>query len=156
MILREAGPEDENGIANILKESYNIDTLEEGAKVFMEEVQKGHHYIVAEETGKIVGLVTWTMHDLPKHELAELNRIAVLPAFRGKGVARQLFDRIIASLEEFYKSHGRKLRKLYLLTHASNNGAQEFYKKIGFKHETTIKEHYYKGEDEYVFSMFFE
>ena len=49
----------------------------------------------------------------------------------------------------------RELRKLYLLTHADNIRAHKFYGKLGFKHETTLKQHYYKDKDEYVYSMFF-
>lgn len=155
MKIRKATIQDKEGIAKVLKESYNIKTLEEGAEVFEQERIKGHNYIVAEENGKIVGLVTWTIHDLPKHELAELNRIAVLPEMRGKGAAQQLFNALIEDAKKFYSSKGHRLRKLYLLTHASNKRAQTFYEKLGFKHETTLKEHYYKGEDEYMYSMFF-
>lgn len=156
MKIRKAILKDKEGIGNVLKQSYNIKTIEEGMQIFEEEQKKRHNYIVAEEDGKIVGIVTWTVHDLPKHELTELNRIAVLPEMRGKGAAQQLFDELVKDAQEFYKTKGYKLRKLYLLTHASNKRAQTFYEKLGFKHETTLKEHYYKGEDEFVYSIFFK
>ena len=156
MKIRNAKLDDVKGIANILKKSYNIDTLEEGKKVFLDEIEKEHHYIIAEETEKILGIVTWTMHDLPKHQLAELNRIAVLPECKGKGIAKLLFEDLIKNCQEFYKGHESKLRKLYLLTHESNKRAHGFYEKMGFKHETTLKNHYYKDDDERVYSMFFE
>ena len=63
-----------------------------------------------------------------------------------------------ASLKDaksFYRKHRLKARKLYLMTHADNTRAQKFYEKLGFKHETTLKEHYYEGKDEMVYSMFF-
>jgi len=59
-------------------------------------------------------------------------------------------------MREFYNIKGFKLRKLFLQTHVSNVRAQNFYKKIGFFHEATLKDHYYNGEDEMIFSMFFE
>ncbi len=96
------------------------------------------------------------MHGLPKHQLAELDRIAVLPEYRGKGVERMLFKRLLEEAGNAYKEAGSKLRKLYLLTHASNARAQAFYKKLGFSHESTLKSHYYDGEDELVFSMFID
>lgn len=155
MKLRKARLSDAKGIANVLVKSYNIRGLKEGVEVFKNEAKKSHHYIVAEENGKIIGIVTWLMHGFPKHQLAELDRIAVLPEYRGKGVSHKLFDALVKDAKSFYKKNKSKLRKLYLLTHADNARAQKFYEKLGFKHETTLKQHYYKGRDEYVYSVFF-
>src|SRR3989338_10469323 len=142
MKIRKATLKDAKGIANVLVQSYNIKDLKEGIFVFKNEVKKNHHYIVAEESGKIIGIVTWLIHGLPKHQLGELDRIAVLPEYRGKGVARELFDALIRDAKSFYKKNKSKLRKLYLLTHADNIRAHKFYEKLGFKHETTLKQHY--------------
>lgn len=155
MIIRKAKPSDAKGIANVLVQSYNIKDLKEGIDTFKNEVKKQHNYIVAEDKGKIIGIVTWLMHGLPKHQLAELDRIAVLPAYRGKGIAQKLFQALIKDAKSFYKKNSSKLRKLYLLTHADNVRAHKFYEKLGFKHETTLKQHYYKDKGEYVYSMFF-
>ena len=156
MKIRKAKSKDTKGIANVLVQSYNIKDLKEGISVFKNETKKNHNYIVAEENGKIIGIVTWLMHGLPKHQLCELDRIAVLPEYRGKGVARQLFTALIKDAKALYKKNKSKLRKLYLLTHADNIRAHKFYEKLGFKHETILKQHYYKDKDEYVYSMFFE
>ena len=119
MKITKALLKDGKGIANVLVKSYNIKDIMEGVDVFKNETSRQYHYIIAEDKGKVIGLVTWVMHGLPKHELFELDRIAVLPEYRGKGIA------------------------------------QKFYEKLGFKHETTLKEHYYQGKDELVYSMFF-
>ena len=156
MKIRNATTKDAKGIANVLVQSYNIQNIAEGISVFNNESKKSHRYIVAEENKKILGIVTWLMHGLPKHQLAELDRIAVLPECRGKGVAKKLFEALIKDSKSFYKKNNSKLRKLYLLTHADNTRAQKFYEKLGFKHETTLKEHYYKGKDEFVYSIFFD
>ena len=155
MKIRKATVKDAKGIANVLVQSYNIKNLKEGIEVFKNEIKKNRNYIIAEEKGKIIGLVTWLMHGLPKHQLCELDRIAVLPEYRGKGIARKLFDALIKDAEQSYKKNKSRLRKLYLLTHADNKRAQKFYEKLGFKHEATLKQHYYKDKDEYVYSMFF-
>ena len=155
MKVRKSAPKDTKGIANVLVQSYNIKDLKEGIFVFKNEVKKNHNYIVAEESGKIIGIVTWLMHGLPKHQLCELDRIAVLPEYMGKGVARELFDALVKDAKTFYRKKKLRLRKLYLLTHADNTRAHKFYEKLGFKHETTLKQHYYKDKDEYVYSMFF-
>ncbi|HZX45039.1 MAG TPA: GNAT family N-acetyltransferase [Candidatus Nanoarchaeia archaeon] len=155
MMIRDATSMDARGIGAVLKECYNIASVEEGVLVFNSETAKGHHYIVAEDNGKIVGLTTWLMHGLFRHQLCELDRIAVLADYRGKGAAKALFDALVVSADAFYKKHGFKLRKLYLLTHADNLQAQRFYEKMGFSHETTLKSHYYDGKDEFVYSRFF-
>jgi|SRR3989338_1819953 len=156
MKIRKAKSKDARGIANVLMQSYNIKSLKEGMDAFKSEIKKNHNYIVAEDNGKTIGIVTWLMHGLPKHQLAELDRIAVLPEYSGKGVARKLFQTLIKDAKSFYKKNKSELRKLYLLTHADNIRAQKFYEKLGFRHETTLKSHYYKNKDEYVYSMFFE
>ena len=155
MKVRKATLRDAKGIADVLVRSYNIKTLKEGIDVFKVEVKKFHNYIVAEDSGKIVGIVTWVVHGLDKHQLCELDRIAIIPQYRGTGVALKLFEALIKDAKSYFKSNKSKLRKLYLLTHADNVKAHKFYEKLGFKHETTLKEHYYKNKDEFVYSMFF-
>ena len=156
MKFRKATSKDAKGISEVLVKNYNIKDLKEAIGVFKNETKKLHNYIVADDNGKIAGIVTWAAHRLPKHQLCELDRIAVLPEYQGKGVAKNLLNALFKDAKEYYKKHGQKLRKLYLLTHDHNKRAHRFYEKVGFKHETTLKEHYYKGKDELVYSMFFK
>lgn len=155
MRIRKAKFKDAKGIANVLVNSYNVKDINEGINVFKSESAKEQHYLVAEEKGKIIGIVTWLMHGLPKHQLAELDRIAVLPEYRGKGIAKPLFEAMVKDAKLFYKKRKSKLRKLYILSHYDNIRAHRFYEKLGFTHETTLKAHYYENKDEYVFSRFF-
>ena len=157
MQYRKAKPEDASGIGLVLKESYNIDSVKEGEAVFSSEISKGHQYIVAvDDSGKTVGIATWLSHGLPKHGLFELDRIAILPKFRGKGIAKDLFAALIADAQRWYRARRAKARKLYILTHAENKRAQEFYKKMGCLHEAILPKHYYDNTDEYVFSLFLD
>tara|TARA_Y100000310_G_scaffold281722_1_gene302395 strand:- start:31528 stop:31995 length:468 start_codon:yes stop_codon:yes gene_type:complete len=155
MKFRKATLKDAKGIANVLIQSYNIEDSKEGTSVFKAETKKSYKYIVADNGKEIAGIVTWVVHGLPKHQLCELDRIAVLPEYRGKGVAKKLFNALVGDAKSYYKKHNQKLRKLYILTHADNKRAHKFYEKLGLKHETTLKEHYYKNKDEFIYSMFF-
>lgn len=155
MMLRKATQDDVDQIAGVLVSFYNMDDIEEAKETFLSETKKDHVYIVAIVDNKIIGLVTWLMHGLPKHGLAELDRICLLPESRGKGVGKQLVEALIKDANQEYEKTGKKLRKLYLLTHADNTSAQSFYKKVGFSHEVTLKSHYYKDKDEFMFSIFF-
>ena len=155
ILLREATYHDKDQIAKVLLDFYNMKDADEAAQSFNNELDKDFHYIVAEEAGKIIGLVTWLMHGLPKHGLFELDRICILSEARGKGVGRKLVDKLIDNASKWYDKKGEKIRKLYLLTHEDNKNAHSFYEKVGFSHETTLKDHYYKGQDERVYVMFF-
>ncbi|HDD46338.1 MAG TPA: GNAT family N-acetyltransferase [Candidatus Aenigmarchaeota archaeon] len=155
MNVRCAKRTDARGIALVLFKSYNISCLKEGEDAFKNEIKRGYRYVVMEKDNKIIGAASWIMHGLPKHGLAELDRIALLPEFRGKGHAMKLFKFLLADIKQFYKNNDSRLRKLYLLTHEDNVRAQNFYKKLGFKKEAVLRDHFYKGKNEYVFSMFF-
>ena len=153
--LREASYDDKEQIAEVLLDFYNMNDRDEAIKSFTTELEKDFHYLVAEENGKIIGLVTWLMHGLPKHGLFELDRICILSDARGKGVGRMLVDRLIIDATKWYDKEGESIRKLYLLTHEDNKNAHVFYEKVGFFHDATLKDHYYKNQDERVYVMFF-
>ena len=155
IILKEATSEDEIQIANVLLDFYNMDNRDEAGNTFLSEIEKEFHYIVAIENGKIIGLVTWLMHGLPKHGLFELDRICILSTSRGKGIGAKLVDKLVEDASKWYKKNGGEIRKLYILTHENNTNAHVFYEKIGFYHEVTLKDHYYKDQDERVYTKFF-
>ncbi|MDO8480206.1 MAG: GNAT family N-acetyltransferase [Nanoarchaeota archaeon] len=153
--MRPAKASDAEGIAKVLKASYNLDTTDDAREAFLRERKQGRHFIVADINGKIAGFVSWYMHGLSKHGLVELDRIAVLPEYQGKGVSGHLFSALVDDAQNAYKKEGCRFRKLFLLTHESNKRAHAFYEKMGMKHETSLKSHYYDGEDERVYGMFF-
>jgi len=155
IVIKEATHDDKSQIAKVLLDFYNMSDLDEAINAFLSELEKDFHYIVAIENGKIIGLVTWFMHGLPKHGLFELDRICILSSSRGKGVGIKLVDSLVDDARKWYNKLGEDIRKLYLLTHEDNINAHAFYEKIGFKHETTLKDHYYDNKDERVYSMFF-
>ena len=155
ILLRKATYDDRHQIAEVLLDFYNMNDVDEAIQSFNNELDKDFHYIVAEEAGKIIGLVTWLMHGLPKHGFFELDRICILSEARGKGVGRKLVDKLIDNASKWYENESEKIRKLYLLTHEDNKNAHSFYEKVGFSHETTLKDHYYRDQDERVYAMFF-
>ena len=155
IIFKKATIDDKNEIAEVLLDFYNMNDLNEAINAFSSELEKHFHYLVAIEQDKIIGLITWLMHGLPKHGLFELDRICILSESRGKGIGSQLVDKLVDDAKGWYRQQGESIRKLYLLTHEDNINAHIFYEKIGFKHETTLESHYYGEKDERVYSMFF-
>ena len=155
MIYRKAKPKDAKGIANVLLKNYNIKDKQEALTIAKKEI-KDFNCIVAENKGRIVGISCWRIHGLLKHQLVQSVRLAIMPNLRGKRVATKLFETMVQDADKFYKANNQKIRKMYAFAHSSNKLAQKFYKDRGFIHEATLKDHYYKGEDEFVYSMFFE
>lgn len=155
VVYRKALAEDVDAAAVVLLKNYNIKNLEEAKEVYLEELSI-YNYLVADEDGKVVGVACWRMHGLPKHQLAECARVAILPKYKGGGVATELFGRVVRDADRFYKTHGSKLRKIYAYMHSSNKKAQEFFSGLGLIREAVLKDHYYKGEDEYIYSMFMD
>ena len=153
---RKATLKDAKQISSVLMDFYNMKNANEASEAFISEMEKDFHYIVALQYDAIIGLVTWLPHGLPKHGLFELDRICLLSEARGKGVGKDLINELIIDADKWYKSIGENIRKLYLLTHEDNVDAHIFYEKVGFDHETTLKDHYYKNQNERVYSKFFE
>ena len=156
IIIRKAKNTDASEIAAVLLDFYNMDDAAEAVHSFESEKNKDYNYIVALENEKIIGLITWLIHGLPKHGLFELDRICLLSESRGKGVGKKLVDALINDARTWFADQGSRIRKLYLLTHEDNTSAHIFYEKVGFTHETTLTGHYYDGKDERVYSLFFQ
>ena len=55
---------------------------------------------MADNDGRIAGIATWQMRGLPKHELCELDRIAVLKEFRGKVDGKVIAERLRGAIKE--------------------------------------------------------
>ena len=152
---RKATLKDADQISLVLIDFYNMKDAKEASETFISEMEKDFHYIAALKDDVIIGLVTWLSHGLPKHGLFELDRICLLSEARGKGVGKGLINELIISADKWYKSMWENIRKLYLLNHEDNVDAHVFYEKVGFVHETTLKDHYYKDQNERVYSKFF-
>ena len=153
--IRNATRSDSKEIGGVLLDFYNMYDTEEAIHAFETELEKDYHYIVALENEKIIGLITWLIHGLPKHGLFELDRICLLSESRAKGVGKKLVDALINDARSWYEDQGSRIRKLYLLTHEDNISAHIFYEKVGFTHETTLTGHYYDDKDERLYSIFF-
>ena len=152
---RKAEASDAEEVAEVLVENYNIKDKEEAKRVFIEELGM-YNYLVAIDGNKIIGIGCWRVHGLPKHALAEIGRVATLHSYQGKGNTTKILGKLVRDADKFYKSHNTKLRKVYAHVHSSNKKAQEFYERSGLIKEAVLKDHYYQGEDEYVYSMFMD
>ena len=137
--LRKATIKDISKVALVLNKSYNISSIKEGEEVFLEELKKNHTYLLAEKNSEILGITTYIIHGLPKHGLAELDRIAVMPNFRNLGIGKLLFAELINSLKNDYISKNSKLRKLFGLPDSSQNSFQQNLVESGDADSVTLE-----------------
>ena len=87
---REALLKDVDQICSVLIDFYNMQDIAEAEKAFLSEMEKEFHYIVATQNDKIIGLVTWVSHGLPKHGLFELDSCLLYtsPSPRDRSLSR--------------------------------------------------------------------
>lgn len=98
--------------------------------------------MVAESEERILGFLVYELLDDKLHIL----NMAVHPAYRRRGVGRQLVNRIIAKL-----SHHRRNR-ITLGVRETNLGAQLFFRSCGFRAVKVLRAHYPDtDEDAYWF-----
>lgn len=153
--VRLAKTSDSQAVAAVLLAAYNMANVSDAQATYLRELDMGHRYLVAEMKGVIAGITSWYLHGVPHHGLAELDRIAVLPEKRLNGAGSKLFYSLVTDAKLYYRQRGERLRKLFLLTHDDNEIAHALYRKVGMEKEVVLKDHYYDGRAEAVFSIFF-
>lgn len=87
---------------------------------------------VVETAGVVAGYaVFWSVLDQ-----GELGNVAVSPEWRRRGLARRLLDAVFARARE------RRIREVFLEVRVSNLGAQDLYRRYGFR-EVGRRRNYY-------------
>ena len=134
MIIRKMTREDIDAVVGVDNAAFS-DTWKEAT--FCEEIEKDYsHYFVCESDGEIIGYAgIWCIY-----ETAELIRIATVPKFRKRGIAKELMHKVL----ECAKTSG--CERMMLEVRKSNIPAQELYKKFRFD-EISVRKGYYNGED---------
>ena len=94
-------------------------------------------YLYAETDGEFSGILSATL----AYEEAEIENIAVSPAFRRKGVGKALVD----ALKE-------KCRLIFLLVKEDNSGAIGFYNSLGFR-QVGVRKGYYRGVNALILEL---
>lgn len=84
---------------------------------------------VAEESGKLVGLITFSVRDVVRYPkpIMEIDELFVGVSYRKHGVGR----RLVEQAEE--KARDLNCQNIYLETYLDNEPAQGLYEKMGYK-----------------------
>jgi ribosomal-protein-alanine N-acetyltransferase len=94
-------------------------------------------FLVTEQGGFVFGYIAGISSWREGHIIS----LAVLPAWRKKGIATQLVEEIC----EIFKKEGKKRVKLEV--RISNRAALSLYQRVGFEKKKIVRNYYENGED---------
>jgi ribosomal protein S18 acetylase RimI-like enzyme len=135
--IRPAVPEDAAGIVAVFTVivAERIHSAIESAwtveqeRRYLESLSgRGAIHIAVDESGEIVGLQIIDLWSSTLTSMAHVGQVGtfILPAWRTRGVGRQLWDVTLPF------ARGAGYRKLVIQVRASNTTAQAFYRRLGF------------------------
>lgn len=126
---------------------FNQEEIDAVPEMFDEYLQygtegSGYHFIVYREGNQILGYAIYGYRDLTEG-VYDLYWIAVDPNARKKGIGRAL----IAASEEAVRSEGGRMLIAETSGTAEYEATREFYVRVGYVNEATIKDFYKPGDD---------
>ena len=139
-VIRRMNREDLDAVTAIEEATFTIPWSRES---FRQELERNvaARYLVAETNGRVVGYAgAWVILDE-----SHITNIAVLEAFRGRGIGKQLTKALLQYLSNLGASYAT------LEVRVSNERAQGLYRRLGFVSVGKRKRYYEdNGEDAYL------
>jgi RimJ/RimL family protein N-acetyltransferase len=99
--------------------------------------------LVVEAGGRPVGTVTWERVNR-RSAIASVSGLAIVPAARGRGVAREAMDELLAELFD-----RRGFHRVELEVYGFNDRAGVFFERVGFVREG-VRRRAYRRDDGWV------
>ena len=131
MLIRKIKASDLQDLHELYMELCGEGNLEQMKNTFVKVDKNEDYYLIgAEVDGKIVGtLMGIVCHDLAGKYKAfmTIENVIVLDAYRGKGIAKKLFEYIQEIACE------RQCRYIYLVSGNNREVAHQMYDKLGYK-----------------------
>ena len=135
ILIRRAGRRDLDAIVRIEEASFDSDVWDRD--LFREYLEGcGDLFLVAKLDGRLAGYSIACVEE----KTAEIDSIAVLPRFRGRGVARALLRETMSALRR------RRVPACYLTVRRTNRDAISLYRRFGFVRTRTVPRYYSDGE----------
>ena len=138
VVIRKAALADLDGIAEIENASFDSDRFSRRQFAYLISRAKGSFY-VATRSGVIVGYISLLAGT--RNFNARIYNIAVLPDFRGRGIARAL----VGKAKEYALAEGKTL--LSLEVRQDNVTAIKLYESCGFVISSVKQAYYCDGAD---------
>jgi ribosomal-protein-alanine N-acetyltransferase len=147
LTIRRAQPADIPQIVAVERIAFNDPwderTLRESLAFYPET------FFVAKDNGEIAGFVAGGVEDTGEEVYGHVMNLAVAPEYRRRGIGQQLIRR----LEQEYTVLGAS--GVQLEVRIGNTGAQEFYRRLGYREVFQIACYYANDEDALVMMKWF-
>ncbi len=147
LTIRRAQPADIPQIVAVERIAFNDPwderTLRESLAFYPET------FFVAKDNGEIAGFVAGGVEDTGEEVYGHIMNLAVAPEYRRRGIGQQLIHR----LEQEYAILGAS--GVQLEVRIGNTGAQEFYRRLGYREVFQIACYYANDEDALVMMKWF-
>ncbi|GAB3725509.1 GNAT family N-acetyltransferase [Flavobacterium koreense] len=137
MIIREIQPQDNEQIANVIRQVFISDDYPKTGTAFADKQldfmfetydKPKSIYFVVEIDGKIVAGAGVSQLDNSEENICELQKMYFLQEARGKGIGFEMIQKCLTKAKEF------GYEKCYLETLPEMLAAQSLYKKVGFEY----------------------
>jgi len=103
-------------------------------------------YVVKDGT-KVIGYIIWSQKSgFRKEAVIELEQIAVLPEFQGKGIGGSMIKQSLEKVKLELEGRSSKLKCLTVSTRADNQAQKLYQKVLGVEVEATITNLYSADE----------
>ncbi|MDN5340629.1 MAG: [ribosomal protein S18]-alanine N-acetyltransferase [Euryarchaeota archaeon] len=106
-------------------------------------------FFVAKNNGEVAGFVAGGIEDTGEEVYGHIMNLAVAPGYRRRGIGRSLVRR----LEREYIVLGASAVQLEV--RVTNTGAQEFYRRLGYREVFQVAGYYANEEDALVMMKWF-
>lgn len=145
LTVRDVRPADLDAVAELERISFPVPWKRE---FFAAEVGAAHRFnrVVRAPNGSLAGYVFCAFAGGEIH----VNKIAVDPLFRRRGIARLLMAEVFALSDRI------SAEEIYLEVRPSNQPARNFYVSLGFRDVGRRPQYYADGEDALVMSLFLQ
>ena len=141
-MIRPATPEDAAAITAIERDAFDDQAWSEGL-VDLELTAPGRVVVAAEQDDALVGYASAAVIA----DVADLTRIAVRPAERRSGVARDMLAALLAEASE------RGALRMMLEVDQTNEAALGLYRSVGFEEVARRRDYYGQGVDAVVMEL---
>jgi putative acetyltransferase len=137
MIIREIQSEDNEQIANVIRQVFKSDDYPKTGTAFADKqldfmfetyYKPKSIYFIVEIDGKIVGGAGVSQLENTEENICELQKMYFLQEARGKGIGFEMIQKCLIKAKEF------GYEKCYLETLPEMLPAQSLYKKVGFEY----------------------
>lgn len=137
-----------NGLELYLEDQFGTDRLKED----LNNPQIGYYFIALEEQaiGFIKVRFVAIFEDFPKETTSELEKIYILPEWKGKGIGKLALQDLMDRICDLGK------KTLFLCVIDTNHSAIAFYKKLGFQihSKTHLEALHFKEELKGMYRMY--